>query len=142
MIDFCGKENEDSTSFGGTDFGAVSAAISRGELSEWFGIGKGTRQGCNILPTEFNMYEEDIVRRTMESNQQGVVLGGRNINNLRYADGNTLLNTNEIIIRDAKVKMAHESKVSNVLINIKNTKLMVAGRNDDRVKVVVKGRCN
>jgi len=41
----------------------LAAVKWNGELSEWFGIGKGTRQGRNISPTEFNMFVEDIVRR-------------------------------------------------------------------------------
>jgi len=46
----------------------------------------------------------------MKSNQQ--VDDGRNINNLRYADDITLLNTIEIATRDAIAKLAHDSKVS------------------------------
>jgi len=38
-----------------------------GEQSEWFGIGEGTRQGSNISTTVFNMYAEEIRRRTLES---------------------------------------------------------------------------
>jgi len=32
-----------------------------GELSEWFGIGKGTGQGGHVSPTEYNVYAEDII---------------------------------------------------------------------------------
>jgi len=66
------------------------------------------------------------------------VVGGRNVN-FRYADDMTLLNTNEIEIRDATARQAHVSKVSNMSINIKKTKLMVAGKNDDNVKIMVEG---
>jgi hypothetical protein len=64
----------------------TSAVRWNGEISEWFIIGKGTRQGCNISPTQYNLYGEDIVRRRLEHNEEGVVIGGRNINNMRYAD--------------------------------------------------------
>ena len=36
------------------------------EFSDYFKIGQGTRQGCIISPTIFNLYAEDIIRRTVE----------------------------------------------------------------------------
>jgi len=63
--------------------------------SEAFTIGKGTRQGCNISPVEFNLYAENIMRKTLENNEHGIKVGGRQINNLRYADDTTLLTTTE-----------------------------------------------
>jgi len=63
-----------------------------GKSSEAFTIGKGTRQGCNISPVEFNLYAEDM-KSTLENNEHGNKVGGRQINNLRYADDKTLLTT-------------------------------------------------
>ena len=50
-----------------------------GQLTAWFPIEQGTRQGCNISPTEFNLYAEHIMR-TVEENYEGVVIGGRSNN--------------------------------------------------------------
>jgi len=87
-----------------------------GEMSEWFEIGEDTRQGCNISRT---YRVQHVCRRYSTKNLQGVVVRGRNINNLRYADDTTYaLKHNKIAIRDALAKLAHESKVPNMSINI------------------------
>jgi len=50
-----------------------------GQLTAWFPIEQGTRQGCNVSPTEFILYAEHIMR-TVEENYEGVVIGGRSNN--------------------------------------------------------------
>ena len=58
----------------------------------WFQIRKGVCQGCILSPRLFNLYAEYIMRITgLEEAQAGIKIAGRNINNLRYADDNTLM---------------------------------------------------
>ena len=60
--------------------------------TDWFQIGKGVCQGCILSPCLFNFYAEYIMRNAgMEEAQAGIRIAGRNINNLRYADGTTLM---------------------------------------------------
>ena len=59
--------------------------------TDWFKIGKGVCQGCILLSCLFNLYAEYIMRNAgLEEAQVGIKIAGRNINNLRYADDNTL----------------------------------------------------
>ena len=59
---------------------------------DWFQIGKGVRQGYILSPCLFNLYAEYIMRNAgVEEAQAGIKIGGRNINNLRYADDTTLM---------------------------------------------------
>jgi len=60
-------------------------------LTDWFQIGQGTKQGCNVSSTEFNIYGENIIWRVEEKNKRGVVIGGRRMTNLRYADDTTII---------------------------------------------------
>jgi len=55
-----------------------------GQLTDWFQIGQGTRQGCNVSPTECDIYGENIIRRVEEKNKRGTVIGGCRMTNLRY----------------------------------------------------------
>ena len=59
---------------------------------DWFQIGKGVRQGCTLSPCLFNLSAGYIMRNAgLEEAQAGIKIAGRNINNLRYADGTTLM---------------------------------------------------
>ena len=59
--------------------------------TDWFQIGKGVCQSCILSPWIFNLYAEYIMRNAeLEEAQAGIKIGGRNINNLRYADDTTL----------------------------------------------------
>ena len=56
-----------------------------------FQIGKEVCQGWILWPCLFNLYAEYIMRNAgQEEAQAGIKIAGRNINNLRYADGTTL----------------------------------------------------
>lgn len=59
--------------------------------TEWFSVSKGVRQGCVISPHLFNIYCEVIMRKVLEADNSGVKIGGRIINNLRYADDIVLI---------------------------------------------------
>ena len=63
---------------------------------DWFQIGKGVCQGCILSPCLFNLYVEYIMKNAgLEEAQAGIKIAGRNINNLRYADGTTLMAESE-----------------------------------------------
>ena len=59
--------------------------------SEWFEVRKGVRQGCILSPSLFNIYSEYIVRKVGFEDNIEIKIGGRTINNLRYADDTTIL---------------------------------------------------
>ena len=53
--------------------------------TDWFQIGKGVCQGCILSPCLFNLYAEYIMRNVrLDEAQTGIMIAGRNINNLRY----------------------------------------------------------
>ena len=60
--------------------------------TDWFQIGKGVRQGCILPLCLLNLYAEYIMRNAgLEEAKAEIKTGGRNINNLRYADDTTLM---------------------------------------------------
>ena len=64
--------------------------------TDCFQIGKGAHQSSISSPCLFNLYAEYIMRNTgLEEAQAGIKVAGRNINNLRYADGTTLMAESE-----------------------------------------------
>ena len=65
-----------------------------------FKIEKGVRQGCLQSSCSFNLCAEYIMRNAgLDELQAGIKIGGRNINNLRYADDITLMAESEEELR-------------------------------------------
>ena len=63
---------------------------------DWFQIGKGVHQGCILSSCLFNFYAEYIMRNAgLDELQAGIKIARRNINNLRYEDGTTLMAESE-----------------------------------------------
>ena len=59
--------------------------------TDCFQIGKGVHQGCILSPCLFNFYSEYIMQNAgLDKAIAGIKIAGRNIKNLRYADGTTL----------------------------------------------------
>ena len=79
--------------------------------TDWFQIGKGVCQGCILSPSLFNLYAEYIMRNAgLEEAQAGIKIAGRNINNLRYAEGTTLMAESEEEIKSLLMKVKEESE--------------------------------
>ena len=74
--------------------------------TDWFQIGKGIPQGCKLSPCLFNLYAEYIMRNAgLEETQAGIMIAGRNINNLRYADDTTLMAESEEELKSLLMKV-------------------------------------
>ena len=74
-------------------YAGQEATVRTGRATtDWFQTGKGVRQGCILSPCLFNLYAEYLMRNAgLEETQAGIMIAGRNINHLRYADDTTLL---------------------------------------------------
>ena len=79
------------------------------EITDWFQIGKGVCQGCILSPCLFNLCAEYIMRNAgLDEAQAGIKIGGRNINNLRYADDTTLMAESEEELKSLLMKVRGE----------------------------------
>jgi len=62
----------------------------------------------------------------LDEAQAGIKIGGRNINNLRYADGTTLMAESEAELKSLLVKVKEESEKVSLKLNIQKTKIMAS----------------
>ena len=96
--------------------------------TDWFQIGKGVHQSCILSPCLFNLYAEHIMRNAgLEEAQAAIMIAGRNVNNLRYADDTTLMAENEEELKNLLMKVKEESEQVGLKLNIQETKIMASG---------------
>ena len=60
-------------------------------------------------------------------NTAGIKIAGRNINNLRYADGTTFMAESEEDLKSLLMKVKEESEKVGLKLNIQKTKIMASG---------------
>jgi exonuclease III len=108
-----------------------------------FGIGKGVRQGCILSPTLFNLYAERVMREAgLQDAEEGIRIGGRIINNLRYADDVTLAADKEIGMKNLIEKVTIASEKAGLKLNVKKTKILSSkpidsfSANNENIEVV------
>ena len=63
----------------------------------------------------------------LEETQTAIKIAGRNINNLRYADGTTLMVESEGELKSVLMKVKEESEKVGLKLSIQKTKIMASG---------------
>ena len=99
------------------------------ELSEWIEIKRGVRQGCVLSPDLFSLYSEIILRQIEDL--QGVIVNGRNLNNIRYADDTVLISDTEEGLQLIVNKVIEESERMGLSLNTKKTYSMTVSKKPD-----------
>ena len=59
--------------------------------------------------------------------QAGIKIGGRNINNLKYADDTILIAESKEEIKSLLMKVKEESEIFDLKLNFQKTKIMASG---------------
>ena len=110
-------------------YAGQTATVRTGHgTTDWFQIGKGVPQGYILSLCLFNLYAEYIIRNAgLEEAQAGSKIARRNINNLRYADGTTLMAESEEELKSLLMKVKVESEKLGFKLNIQKMKIMASG---------------
>ena len=98
------------------------------EITDWFKIGKGVRQGCILSPCLFNFYAKYIMCNAgLDEAQAGIKIAERNIKNFRYSDNTTLMAEGKEELKSPLMKVKEESEKAGLKLNIQKTKIMASG---------------
>ena len=107
-------------------YAGQEATVRTGHGMDWFRIGKGM-QNCILSPCLFNLYAGYIMwNASLDESQARVMIAGRNINNLRYADDTTIMATSKEELKSLLMKMKEESEKAGLTLK-KKTKIMASG---------------
>ena len=63
----------------------------------------------------------------LDEAQAGIKIARRNINNLRYTDGTTLIKESKEELKNLLMKVKEESEKAGLKLNIQKTKIMASG---------------
>ena len=107
-------------------YGDQEATVrTRHRTKDWFQTEKGVCKSCILSPWLFNLYAEYIMRNAgLDEAQSGIKITERNINNLRYADNNTLMAESKEEQKSLLMKVKEEK--AGLIFNIQKTKIMAS----------------
>lgn len=96
----------------------------------------GVRQGCIFSPILFNLYGEYVIRKTLQIETDsgitewdgGVLVGGAQISNIRYADDTTLISKDVESMKFLLRRLESVSAEFSLIINRAKTKMMIVNR--------------
>uniref|UniRef100_A0A8D8PQH9 Craniofacial development protein 2 n=1 Tax=Cacopsylla melanoneura TaxID=428564 RepID=A0A8D8PQH9_9HEMI len=91
-------------------------------------IMRGVRQGCVLSPVIFNVYSEFIFREALQNTEAGILLNGKKINNIRYADDTVIFSDNLSSLQTLMDNVTKHSRDYGLDINISKTKFMVISK--------------
>ena len=90
-------------------------------------LGKEYFKTVYCLPA-YLTYMESIMQNTgLDEAHAGIMISGRNINNLRYIDDTTLMAESEEELKSLLMKMKEENVKAGLKLNIQKTKIMASG---------------
>ena len=107
--------------------GQEATVRTRQGTKGWFQVEKGVHQGCILSSCLFNICRVHHAKCQLDEAQFGIKIARRNINNLRNADGTTLMAESEEELKSLLLKVKEESEKADLKLNIQKTKIMTSG---------------
>ena len=100
------------------------------DMEQWIGskLGKEYIKAVYCHPAYLTLHAEYIMQNArLDEAQAGIKIARRNINNLRYADGITLMAESKEELKCLLMKVEEESQKAGLKLNIQKTKTMASG---------------
>ena len=106
---------------------AKSAVLLNNQIGTKFDTTVGVRQGCLLSPVLFNIFLEKIMQDSLVDQSSSIAIGGRKINNLRFADDIDLIAGSESELQSLTDSLEKASTSYGMEINHEKSKILVNG---------------
>jgi hypothetical protein len=100
-------------------------------------IGRGVRQGCLLSPLLFSIYAEAMMLEAMEGIEEGVIVSGERIKDVRFADDQAMVAGTEQGLQQVMDGLNNAAKTYDMKINIKKTKTMVVSWEEGKTASII-----
>jgi hypothetical protein len=108
--------------------------------SEESDMARGMRQGCCLSPLLFTVYAEAMMAEAMEGVQEGIKVGGKLLNDVRFADDLGVVAGSERGLQKIWDRLNVTAEQYGMKINVKKTKVMkVSQTTGGKVTIMING---
>ena len=119
---------------------ASSAVLLNSDIGDYFKTTVGVRQGCLLSPILFNLFLENIMRETLLGFKSTVPIGGRTINNLRFADDIDLMAGSNTELQDLTSRLEKRAGAYGMEVSSEKSKIMVNSANNTPAQISMNGQ--
>ena len=122
----------------------VAIRTNEGE-TDFIEIGRGTRQGCPLSPVQFNLYDEAMIREAFDDLEEGIIIGGKLIKEIRFAADKGVLASTQEGLQKLMLSLDLVADLYGMKISIKKTKVMkvttkVTTQKQTKLDITLKGQ--
>ena len=117
-----------------------SAVLLNNQIGEYFRTTVGIRQGCLLSPVLFNLFLENIFRETLQDFHSTISIGGRTINNLRFADDIDLMGGSNTELQDLTSRLSNAAAAYGMEISTEKSKVLVNSTSNTTAKIYMNGQ--
>ena len=126
ILESTGIDGKDTRLFSNLYWNQKAAVRIENEVTGWIEIKRGVRQGCLLSRDLFSLYSQ-IAMNALED-LEGISIGGRNVNNTRYADDTVLIADSEKKLQALMNKLKGEFESKGLTINVDKTNTLTFKR--------------
>ena len=90
-----------------------------------------------MSPHLFNIYAEHVMRKALKHHPTGIAVGGKLVNNLRYADDIVLVAKSMQELQDLTNRVKTASEAAGLFLNVSKTKVMKVTKSPNNESLTV-----
>lgn len=117
-----------------------SAVLLNNQIGDYFKTTVGVRQGCLLSPVLFNLFLENIMRETLYDFHSTISIGGRTINNLRFADDIDLMGGSNRELQDLTKRLEERAGAYGMEVSTEKSKVLVNSTTNTHAEIYMNGQ--